>query len=162
MNIRLSEIEISFAKHVQFFNKIFLFKLDSFIRKCQKIVDCMYMILIYHNMFVSGYTGSQCETYECISAVCPTNSQCVDGINSFSCVCLEGKIGELCDKGWGQYHQVINTWILHLCCINYQNYGKLTCEINVHLLRWVQMSIFLLHLYRFVFFLHELVMDKQP
>lgn len=103
-------------------------------------------------MFVSGYTGSQCETYECISAVCPTNSQCVDGINSFSCVCLEGKIGELCDKGWGQYHQVINTWILHLCCINYQNYGKLTCEINVHLLRWVQRSIFLLHLYRFVFF----------
>lgn len=45
MNIRLSEIEISFAEHVQFFNKIFLFKLDSFIRKCQKIVDCMYMIL---------------------------------------------------------------------------------------------------------------------
>ena len=36
-----------------------------------------------------GYTGSACEsdTDDCMSANCPNNSMCVDGINSYECVC---------------------------------------------------------------------------
>ena len=36
-----------------------------------------------------GYTGSSCEANidDCVSAICPNNSMCVDGVNSYKCVC---------------------------------------------------------------------------
>ena len=39
-----------------------------------------------------GYTGSTCEVNidDCVSVTCPSNSMCVDGINTFECVCLPG------------------------------------------------------------------------
>ena len=40
-----------------------------------------------------GYTGSTCETVnidDCVSVTCPTNSICMDGVNTFECVCLPG------------------------------------------------------------------------
>ena len=38
---------------------------------------------------VAGYTGSRCEINidDCQSAVCPNNSMCVDGVNSYQCIC---------------------------------------------------------------------------
>ena len=39
-----------------------------------------------------GYTGHTCEINidECLSANCPSNSMCVDGVNTFECMCLSG------------------------------------------------------------------------
>ena len=41
-----------------------------------------------------GYTGSTCEVningHDCVSATCPSNSMCVDGVNSFVCTCSSG------------------------------------------------------------------------
>ena len=39
-----------------------------------------------------GYTGSTCEVNidDCVSATCPSNSICVDGVNSYMCTCLTG------------------------------------------------------------------------
>ena len=38
---------------------------------------------------VAGYTGSRCEVNidHCQSAVCPSNSMCVEGVNSYQCIC---------------------------------------------------------------------------
>jgi hypothetical protein len=38
---------------------------------------------------VAGYTGPRCEVNinQCQSAICPNNSMCVDGENSYECVC---------------------------------------------------------------------------
>ncbi|KAH3692699.1 hypothetical protein DPMN_193853 [Dreissena polymorpha] len=49
---------------------------------------------------LDGYSGPYCETNidECSSQRCPPNSVCVDGLNSATCVCRNGKIGENCDK----------------------------------------------------------------
>lgn len=40
----------------------------------------------------AGYDGPTCEVDvdECLTAVCPTNSMCVDSINSYVCVCNPG------------------------------------------------------------------------
>ena len=40
----------------------------------------------------AGYTGLTCEVDidECLTAVCPSNSKCVDAINSYICVCNPG------------------------------------------------------------------------
>ena len=45
-----------------------------------------------------GYAGSTCEVDidECLTAVCPTNSECVDAINSHTCVCIPGFEGDAC------------------------------------------------------------------
>ena len=47
-----------------------------------------------------GYTGSTCEVNidYCVSATCPANSMCMDGINAFECTCLPGfgKINGTC------------------------------------------------------------------
>ena len=39
-----------------------------------------------------SYTGPTCEVDidNCVSAICPSNSVCVDGINTFQCICLSG------------------------------------------------------------------------
>ena len=39
-----------------------------------------------------GYTGSTCEVNidDCVSATCPSNSICMDGVNSYECTCLPG------------------------------------------------------------------------
>ena len=39
-----------------------------------------------------GYTGSTCEVNidDCVSATCPSNSMCVDGVNSYVCTCMPG------------------------------------------------------------------------
>ena len=38
---------------------------------------------------IAGYTGPSCEVNidDCLSAICPNNSMCVDGINSYECIC---------------------------------------------------------------------------
>ena len=35
-----------------------------------------------------GYTGLTCEVNidDCVSATCPSNSMCVDGVNTFECI----------------------------------------------------------------------------
>lgn len=45
-----------------------------------------------------GYTGIDCDINidDCQAASCPGNSTCVDGINSFTCQCLEGYSGKNC------------------------------------------------------------------
>jgi hypothetical protein len=44
-----------------------------------------------------GFTGDNCEINidECESAVCPANSECVDGIGTYQCVCKAGFPGML-------------------------------------------------------------------
>ena len=46
----------------------------------------------------AGYTGATCEVDidECLPAVCPANSKCVDAINSYTCVCNPGFEGAEC------------------------------------------------------------------
>ena len=46
----------------------------------------------------AGYTGSTCEVDidECLMAVCPANSSCVDAVNSYMCVCNPGFKGDQC------------------------------------------------------------------
>lgn len=49
---------------------------------------------------IPGFDGLACERNidECLGTVCPDNSECVDGVNSFSCNCLPGfsKVGDQC------------------------------------------------------------------
>ena len=51
---------------------------------------------------ILGYTGSQCGTNinECVGSSCPTAASCIDGINTYTCQCNDGKVGSNCDKGW--------------------------------------------------------------
>ena len=46
----------------------------------------------------AGYTGTTCEVDidDCLTAVCPVNSRCVDAINSYTCVCNPGFGGDQC------------------------------------------------------------------
>ena len=39
-----------------------------------------------------GYTGCTCEVNidDCVSVTCPSNSMCMDGVNSHVCTCLPG------------------------------------------------------------------------
>ena len=41
---------------------------------------------------VVGYTGRTCEVNidDCESTTCPSSSMCVDGVNTFECICLPG------------------------------------------------------------------------
>lgn len=45
-----------------------------------------------------GFTGEGCavDIDECLDVTCPSNSKCVDGIDSYSCTCLDGFSGENC------------------------------------------------------------------
>ncbi len=45
-----------------------------------------------------GYTGQECKINidKCQEAPCPENSVCVDGVNSFTCRCLEGFSSQNC------------------------------------------------------------------
>ncbi|KAL4229601.1 hypothetical protein ACF0H5_012639 [Mactra antiquata] len=47
-----------------------------------------------------GFAGTDCSINinECLITDCPDNSDCVDGINEATCVCHDGKVGELCEK----------------------------------------------------------------
>lgn len=48
----------------------------------------------------AGYTGPRCEEEidECLTAVCPANSECVDAVNSYICVCNPGFKGNQCTQ----------------------------------------------------------------
>ena len=37
----------------------------------------------------AGYTGPSCavDIDDCLSAICPNNSMCVDRVNSYECIC---------------------------------------------------------------------------
>ena len=41
---------------------------------------------------VAGYTGRSCEVNidDYVSAICPNNRICEDGVNTFECICLPG------------------------------------------------------------------------
>ena len=47
-----------------------------------------------------GYTGSFCGVNidDCVSVTCPSNSVCMDGVNTFECICLPGfeKVNDSC------------------------------------------------------------------
>jgi hypothetical protein len=60
------------------------------------------MKLKKHVLSILGYTGSQCGTNinECVGSSCPTAASCIDGINTYTCQCNDGKVGSNCDKGW--------------------------------------------------------------
>ena len=46
---------------------------------------------------IPGFTGPNCDVVDdCVGVTCSGNGQCVDGVNSFSCTCDPGFIGELC------------------------------------------------------------------
>ena len=46
-----------------------------------------------------GFTGLECRTNinECSSNPCFTGSTCVDGIDSYKCICPPGMKGDKCD-----------------------------------------------------------------
>ena len=46
----------------------------------------------------AGYAGPTCEVdiNECLTAVCPANTRCVDAVNSYTCVCNPGFEGDQC------------------------------------------------------------------
>ena len=48
-----------------------------------------------------GFSGSLCEVNDddCASSPCPSSSVCVDGVNSYTCICADDKIGDGCYKG---------------------------------------------------------------
>ena len=48
---------------------------------------------------VTGLTGTNCDTEidNCVGVTCSGNGQCVDGINSFSCDCDPGFVGDFCE-----------------------------------------------------------------
>ena len=48
-----------------------------------------------------GFTGELCQTNidNCEGVNCSGNGQCVDGVNSFTCECMTGYSGPLCDEG---------------------------------------------------------------
>ena len=48
--------------------------------------------ITYTCQCVVGYTGSTCEVDidDCESTTCPSSSMCVDGVNTFECICLPG------------------------------------------------------------------------
>ena len=49
---------------------------------------------------VVGYTGRTCEVNidDCVSATCPNNSICEDGVNTYECICMPEfeEIDDLC------------------------------------------------------------------
>src|SRR4051812_19322714 len=46
------------------------------------------------------FVDSDTNVNECGSGPCQNGGQCVDGLNSFTCTCLHGFSGVLCDTGW--------------------------------------------------------------
>ena len=47
----------------------------------------------------AGYTGDTCGTdiNDCVSNPCENRGTCSDGVNGFSCQCLENWIGPFCE-----------------------------------------------------------------
>ena len=47
-----------------------------------------------------GYTGPTCAVNvdDCLAAVCPENSDCVDGVTEYTCVCHHGFTGDNCTE----------------------------------------------------------------
>ena len=52
---------------------------------------------------IPGFTGTDCQTNidDCEDVDCSGNGQCLDGVNSFKCVCDPGYTGLLCDNTEG-------------------------------------------------------------
>ena len=58
---------------------------------------------------IPGFTGTDCQTNidDCEDVDCSGNGQCLDGVNSFMCVCDPGYTGLLCDNTEGT--AIVNT-----------------------------------------------------
>ena len=69
----------------------------------------------------AGYTGPTCEEDidECLTAICPTNSRCVDAINSYTCVCDLGFEGDQCTPSVEK--QLANEGIVMSCMLSYDH-----------------------------------------
>ena len=39
------------------------------------------------------------DVNECASSPCEGGGQCIDSVNSFSCICPDGRIGQFCEIG---------------------------------------------------------------
>ena len=46
-----------------------------------------------------GYTGRNCEVNvdDCVSVTCPNNRVCMDGVNTFECICMPSVFEEIDD-----------------------------------------------------------------
>ena len=60
----------------------------------------------------AGYDGLTCEVdvNECLTAVCPTNSMCVDSINSYVCVCNPGFEDQCTSEAMGEQGDTMNNY----------------------------------------------------
>ena len=60
------------------------------------------MVLSYDDIAVTLYTDpifAFLEIDECSSIVCENSGTCEDGINYYTCICLPGYTGDLCETG---------------------------------------------------------------
>ena len=90
---------------------------------CQSGGTCTDGIADYTCVCVPGHTGDNCETSillvilsyrirviylfldigECLSVPCQNGGTCIDNINAFTCICVSGYTGELCETSEKKY-----------------------------------------------------------
>lgn len=61
-----------------------------------------YLCLTSCCLGTAGFTGHLCQhdVDECASTPCGNGAKCLDGPNSYSCVCTEGASGGAADRWW--------------------------------------------------------------
>lgn len=101
------------------------------LNKCMSEVDCNNQGACLNNTCYCqpGFSGHKC-TYnidECrqVQEPCSNNGTCIDGINSYSCICAKGYKGETCDEA-------INMCVGNPCqnnatCVNHKTDYSCTC-----------------------------------
>ena len=65
----------------------------------------------------TGYTGSRCEEDidDCVDNDCPEGANCVDGIDHYTCQCMDDRLGADCSKG-GYTRFCIGVYVcIHVC-----------------------------------------------
>ena len=61
------------------------------------MVYCMIKMWSFNHFILVSQQTSEInfsDIYECISYPCDTNAECIEGINSYTCECNEGFIGD--------------------------------------------------------------------
>ncbi|KAH3893700.1 hypothetical protein DPMN_017850, partial [Dreissena polymorpha] len=93
---------------------------------------------------VLGFSGAYCDKNDdnCVPNPCGSNQQCVDGVNSHTCVCKAGYRGDFCSKTTSDFDYVIQPSVMCRDDVSIASYGDGNTLINsLTVAFWVRFTV---------------------